>query len=296
MSRRANNVRVEDALRSVRLGRAWSRVSCPFCADDGHIDRKHSLGVSSSTGRYECFRCGTKGRLDAPPDPSAVFPSREEQRERVLMPPPDEYVALASDRGMRAASLSPAREYLNGRGVCDTAVWRKYQIGAAADGYWAGRVIIPMLSHEDGEWLGWIARLWCKPSPHAEGRHGMKYLYPKGMPRGQTFWNHRALFVESDDPVMVVEGALDALPFDEDAVACLGKLSHAQMDALQETARPVVAVLDGDAWAESWALAARLRFEGKRAGFVRLPPKVDPDEVDPEWLREEARRSLEKAL
>lgn len=297
MSRRANNARVEDALRSARFGKKWMRLSCPFCADDGHIDRKHSLGVSSATGWYECFRCGTKGKLESPPDPSAAASYRPDQpTERVLMPPPEEYVAMASVRGSRSPTFEPARAYLRKRRLTDIETWRRYQIGAADDGYWAGRVIIPMLSHEDGEWLGWIARLWCNPSPNAEGRHAMKYLYPKGMPRGQTFWNHRALFVESDDPVMVVEGALDALPFDEDAVACLGKLSHAQMDALQETKRPVVAVLDGDAWVESWALAARLRFEGRRAGFVRLPPKVDPDEVDADWLREEARRSLEKPL
>lgn len=297
MSRRANNARVEDALRSARLGSQWTRVACPFCADDGHVDRKRSLGVSSGSGWYECFRCGTKGKLESPPDPSAVASYRPSQpTTRVLMPPPADYVALSSERGLRSSALEPARAYLRKRGLSSVDVWREYQIGAADDGYWAGRVIIPMLSHEDGEWLGWIARLWCNPSPRAEGRHAMKYLYPKGMPRGQTFWNHRALYVKSDEPVMIVEGALDALPFGEDAAACLGKLSHAQMDALQDTARPVVAVLDGDAWAESWALAARLRFEGKRAGFVRLPPKIDPDEVDPEWLREEARRSLARAL
>lgn len=297
MSRRANNLRVEEVLRTARLGKKWLRLSCPFCADDGHVDRKHSLGVSSATGHYECFRCGTKGRLENPPDPTAAANYvPQEEPERVTMPPPDEYRCLGVSPGLTSYSLEPAREYLIKRGLTSPEVWRKYQIGAASDGYWEGRIIIPMIAHDTGEWLGWVARLWQNPSPNAEGRHGMKYLYPKGMPRGRTFWNHRALFLDTDDPVMIVEGALDALPHGDNAVACLGKPSHIQVEWLAETERPIAVVLDGDSWGESWALAARMRFNGKRAGFVRLPPKTDPNQVDPAWLLDEARRSLEMPL
>jgi len=91
---------------------------------------------------------------------------------------------------------------------------------------------------------------------------------------------------------MVVEGVFDALALYPNAVAVLGKASEAQMEALQESKRPVVIVLDGDAWQEGWAMAARLKFKGQRAGSVRLPPKLDPDEVDPAWLQEEVKKAL----
>ena len=75
-------------------------------------------------------------------------------------------------------------------------------------------------------------------------------------------------------------------------VACLGKPNEAHLALLQEARRPVVVVLDGDAWEEGEALSLRLRFEGLRAGFVRLPPKTDPDEVSPALVWDWARASL----
>lgn len=297
MSKRDRALRVAAALGTAQRGRHWWRLECPFCLDDGHRDKKKSLGVSASTGFYECFRCGSRGRLETPPDPSAVRVEGAQKVEELKeLGPPPEYVSLASREGRRAASLEPARTYLLKRGV-GPELWEHFKLGAATDGFWAGRVIIPMLSPVDGEtWIGWISRLWCKPSKRAEGFAAMKYLYPKDMQRGVIFWNHRALYAESDDPVMPMEGALDAIGYGDDAVACLGKLSHLQFEALLACPRPVCMVLDGDAWQEAWATAIRLRFEGKRAGFVRLPPKIDPDEVDKDWLRAEARKSLEAAL
>lgn len=292
MSKRARNNQVEDALRGARFGRKWIRISCPFCAEDGHVDRKLSLGVSASTGYYHCHRCATTGRLENAPDPTAEEYRPEVKLERVVVEPPPGFVLLTS----RSLSIEPARDYMRARGLGDPALWRKHQIGAASDDYWAGRVIIPMLAHDTGEWLGWIARLWRKSSPKATGRDAMKYLYPRGMPRGGTFWNHRALFLNIDDPVMVVEGVFDALPHGDNAVACLGKPSHDQVDWLAETKRPIAVVLDGDAWGESWALAAKLRFNGQRAGFIRLPSKTDPNTTDPAWLLDAARKSLEKPL
>lgn len=289
--------RVEAALRGARFGQKWLRVSCPFCADDGHVDRKHSLGVSAATGWYTCFRCGTRGKLLQPPDPAAAAALVEAAAPEasVEVEPPPEYVALASRAGRRSLSLEPAREYLLKRGVTPE-LWERYQIGAAADGYWSGRVIVPLLSHETGKWLGWIARLWAGPFPNAEGRAALKYLYPKDMPRGRTFWNHQALLIETKLPVMVVEGVFDALPHGDNAIAALGKPSHLQVDWLYEARRPVAVVLDADAWRESWALAARLRFDGRDAGFVRLEGRIDPNQIAPKKLLKMARESLKNPL
>jgi DNA primase len=104
------------------------------------------------------------------------------------------------------------------------------------------------------------------------------------MQRGEVLYNHTALHVETERPVMVVEGVFDALALWPHAVAVLGKPSHFQVDALASAKRPVAIVLDGDAWQEGYALAMRLRLAGQRAGSVTLPPKTDPDEVDRAWL------------
>jgi len=291
--------RVEDALRGARYGQKWIRVPCPFCADDGHTDRKHSLGVSAATGFYTCFRCGTKGRLLEPPDPHAAqereLDLAKGEEPAAAFEPPEEYIPLSSQTGRRSLSLEPARAYLKRRGV-DERAWKRYQIGAAVDGYWAGRIIVPMLAHEDERWLGWIARLWAGPFPNAEGRAALKYLYPKGMPRGRTFWNHAELLRETKRPLLIVEGVFDALPHADNAIACLGKPSHYQVAWLYEARRPLVACLDADAWRESWALAARLRFDGLRAGFVKLAGKTDPNQIAPDVLLDLARKSLKTEL
>jgi DNA primase len=145
-------------------------------------------------------------------------------------------------------------------------------------------VVVPILS-PDGEWLGHVGRSWQKDAE-------LPYLYGKGLQRRETLYNAAALNVQTDKPVMVVEGVLDALALWPDAVAVLGKPSEPQIWALADAARPVAVVLDGDAWSEGEALAMTLRLEGQRAGSVRLPPKTDPDEVDRGWLDEEVRRCL----
>ena len=43
---------------------------------------------------------------------------------------------------------------------------------------------------------------------------------------------------------------------------------------------------------QSRALTLWMRLHGKAAGYVRLPPKVDPDEVNPRELVEAAKRSI----
>jgi DNA primase len=112
------------------------------------------------------------------------------------------------------------------------------------------------------------------------------------MQRGKILYNAKALYADSTLPIIAVEGVFDALPYWPHAVAFLGKPSYEQIEMLYETDRPVVVVLDGDAWRESWALAERLKLAGKKAAMVRLPPKTDPNDVDRKWLVLEARKAI----
>ena len=68
------------------------------------------------------------------------------------------------------------------------------------------------------------------------------------------------------------------------------------LEAMKQAKRPIAIVPDGDAWQDGWILAARLRFLGLRAGYVRLPPKMDPDEVDRDWLLAESAACIDRGL
>ena len=168
-------------------------------------------------------------------------------------------------------------------------VWEDARIGVALRGRHAGRIIVPVLA-DTGEWMGWVGRAW--------GKSTLPYLYSRGMRRGELLYNQSSMLVDTDEPVAVVEGVFDCYPTWPDSAAMLGKPSTpsrpspGQFEALLASRRPLAVVLDGDSWMQGKALSMRLRAHGQRAGFVRLPPQRDPDEVPVEWLRSEMRRCV----
>lgn len=267
----------------VPSGKGWGRANCPFCPLIlGKTDRKRAFGIHLTSGKYHCFRCGTAGYLS---DLTAVVLDDDVSEEVIVMRPPDGYSPIGEEPLLSAISAEPARTYLARRGIRRDLA-REAKIGACLEGKYSGRVIVPILAPGSGTWLGWVGRAW---SPYAE----RAYTYPKGMRRAEILYNHAALQVETDTPALIVEGVFDALAYWPDAVAVLGTFSNEQVEAMVSARRPIVSVLDGDAWRKGLELSLRLRCEGQRAGTVKLPPTKDPDEVDKAWLREEAVRSLE---
>lgn len=265
---------IERAARDARpTGTGWARGFCPVCEErTGKPDRKGSWSISLTTGFWTCWKCGAKGVLrqkGAPTLPDLPAEPRPEMRL------PGGFITLGTHPGLSAEVCRPAREYLAGRGVGPNLA-ALAGIGCVPD--W-GRVVVP-IHGPDGGLRGWVARAYV-PTDRT-------YLYPKGFSRADTLYNEAALDVESDEPVMVVEGVFDALATWPVGVAVLGKPSGWQTARLAAARRPVAVVLDGDAWREGWALAMHLRLQGQTAGCVRLPPGADPDEVSglPEAARE----------
>ncbi len=273
----------EEALANARFttSSGFARADCPFCAGvTGRSDRKQCLAISTTTGWYKCWRCGTKGRIDGEWD----YGDAPQRQTTQGVDPPEGFLTLCEEPACSAMSADDARGYLCGRGLVDQQVWTEAGLGCVLTGKYANRVVVPVLSPV-GEWWGWVSRLWSKNASDP-------YRTAPGMVLGPGMWNHAALLVETDEPALVVEGCFDGLPYWPDAVAALGKPKRAQVMSLVEAQRPIAVVLDGDSWEEAEMLALRLQFEGQRAGFVRLPPKQDPNSVDPAWLREEVRRCL----
>lgn len=271
-----------QALASARFttSTGFARADCPFCAGQvGRSDRKQCLAINVRTGWWRCWKCRTQGRLGGFDQVGT-----EDRQCTVGAEPPEGYLPLCEEPAASALSADAARSYLRGRGLTDERVWDEAEIGVVLTGRWANRVVVPVVSSA-GEWWGWTSRLWSRGArnPH---RH------MPGMVLGGGLYNHRALLEDTEAPLILVEAVFDALPYWPDAVACLGKPRQAQVRSLVESGRPVAVALDGDAWEEGEMLALRLQFEGRRAAAVRLPPKEDPNSVDPGWLREEVRRCL----
>ena len=280
------NAVVLAALANAREGGGgWARINCPFCLDRvGKVDTKRCLSVRVDSGKYHCFRCGARGcavGADDVVEPRArdggVAPS-------VNLGPPDGFVPFGRSPSDDPMVLAPARAYLSTRRLAEGVVVAA-GIGACVTGEFAGRIVVPTLD-EHRRWLGWVGRDYT-------GRNTLPYYTCSGMPKADMLYNQAAVFVETTIPLYVVEGVFDALALWPNAVAVWGKPSVGHESILLRSCRPVVIVLDGDAWRESEAMMWRLRVDGhERCGFVRLPPTKDPDDVSKEWLDEEAKRSL----
>lgn len=254
----------------------WLRGNCPLCAaHSGEPDKSQALGVSVTTGRWRCFRCGERGTVplsllgvDGLPYVAEKVPDRPE-----YVDPPEGFVELGRGPGLTAESTAEIRSYLRGRGV-PPATWRAARIGTSTRGMFAGRVIVPVLGKRG--WLGYVTRVM----PWGRGR---RYMNSSGaIP---SVLNAAALAKKTAVPCLVVEGAFDALPFWPDAVALLGKPTELRRQMLARARRPLAVALDGDAWVEGEALAWELELDGADVSFVKLPPGSDPN-TQVEFLRD----------
>lgn len=278
-----------EALASGRMSsNGYVRAQCPYCPSVyGSPDRKASFAIKVRTGGFYCMRCGTKGRLNNVPENviATATAAPANNGEIPVIDRPENFVFLGRGDGLIAKSFRGPRNYLARRGVRKKTL-DEADIGYCTGGYFGGRIIVP-IHHPllPGKWAGFVSRDWT-------GRAELAYRYPQGMARGSILFNEAALYRERETPALLVEGVFDALPYWPRAVAFLGKPGGGHYDLLLDACRPLVVVLDGDAHREGWALAQRLKLDGKRAGSVHLPPKQDPNSVDPRWLIEEATNAI----
>ena len=278
---------VTKAVAGKRVSRkGWVRSNCPFCDwRHGSEDRSQSFGFHAVSLWYKCYRCGVRGKLRSAIDDldvSRVLDAAVFQVQGVE--PPEGYVPLVQVR--KPLIYREAWDYIRTRNIPDALI-EGLGIGATIEGWFAGRIIVPVFSFE-GDWLWFVARAWNKRSP-------MRYLYPTGNREGVLF-NRSALFVETEKPVLVVEGVFDALPHWPNAVACLGKPTEEQIEALVQARRPVVMALDGDAWEEAWAVSRRIGLRGKDACSIHLLPKTDPGVTTRKDLWDMALNAMESSV
>lgn len=271
-------------LRGAPQGKRVVYVSCPFCESEGKRDKKRSLAYWVKSGWFKCYRCEHTGRLED--IEAAGLSAPPEDTEAVPINLPEGFVLLAEV--WNALSYEDAVNHAKDRGV-DRAIAEELKVGATLVGKAHHRIVAPILGLQD-ELLGWVGRDWS-------GQQDRKYLYAEGMRRGDLVYNPKALWVPTRVPLLVVEGWLDCVPHRPHASAVLGMPSEEQMQLLLQCSRPVVFVLDGDAWRIGHQKALELRVMGKLdAGSVRLDPGMDPDELSTLHLMELALDSLEDEL
>ena len=267
--------------RLVETGRLNSagfiRVNCPFCPSrKGSPDTNQAFGYNPVDEVARCFRCGfrwaKKGKRTrvskAPKQGASIDTSNFEPLIGCpSLPVPFQCYRYLCLRGIYLPEISAG------------------DLHYVVAGREQGRVVIPH-KHPNGDWWGYTAR-----QVPALLDTTAKATAPRGMQDdGYKVFNQVALTVDTQCPVLVMEGAIDTLRYLPDAIACLGKADRklvellSTMRAAQGFMRPIVVCLDGDAQDEQFAVTLQLRLRGFNVVRVELPAGKDPDTVDAQRL------------
>ena len=261
-------------LRGVARSGGRHRVPCPLCERTrGKSDTKESLYLHADGG-FVCFRCGAAGFMPGA-TPRQYTAPQASTTAAVWQRPPDGFTLLYDGEGMLDPRFGPHRTYLEtespkGRGL-DPNVARFSYVGGILRPRPA--VVVPVLDPTGKYWQGWVARDLHPTAGWSP------YRYPQGMPWHTYLYGQDILGEASSFPAFVVEGVFDRMALYPHGVATLGKPTGNHIAILARSKRPVVFCPDGDAWGPAEWHAYTLRLVGVRSGAIRLPPRVDPDEV-----------------
>jgi hypothetical protein len=248
----------------------YIRLDCPFCVEEyGTPDTRRSFYFKVEDGTFKCFRCPVYGWTQQGEQEDDDLRRDRPKAQRKELQIPDGLFKLWTPDNLACEALEDARNFLIHKKSIPVELWEPNQICVKLDGP-GGNVVFPRVI--DGAWDGWMERSWI----------GKLIRYPSGMQRDKFYQDDR-LWEATSRPLLVMEGPTDVLPY-RDAVGCLGKPNDLLLLRLCESKRPVVFVLDGDAWGEAWNAAVKLtimrRRVGNRApvGWLHLPALTDPND------------------
>ena len=188
-------------------------------------------------------------------------PTKQENKEVKL---PDEY------KPIWVKSNSPiykhALKYLKSRGVSSDDMI-KYSIGYCEDGLYSNRIIIPSYDSE-GKLNFFVGRdvfdskLKYRNSPTPKDIVGFE------------------LFVNWEEPILLVEGALDAISTKINSIPLFGKtiMNSLKRKILEKKVKTLYVALDNDALKDGMKIVEELMNEGIKVHMIKMTEK-DPNDI-----------------
>lgn len=252
---------------------------CPFCAH-----RKQKLQVNLSTYKWRCWVCDNKGRslyslfkrldvgkqyFDTLSDLlgdtyTNVQDSSSEEDEPILYLPHEFKSVIYSKKD---PSYVRALKYLKGRGVTRGDIL-KHNIGFCSDGTYSGMIVIPSYD-SDGILNYFVGRSIYESS--------FKYKNP---PVSRDIIGFD-LHINWKEPIVLVEGVLDALAVKRNAIPLFGKyMSKSLLLKIVKTKVPfVIIALDADAKDSVIKIGKELLKKDVRVGYVPIEENEDPSSL-----------------
>ena len=269
---------------------------CPFCK---HHKPKFSINLDKGAKCWVCGwatpklfrvvrRLGTRqqkdewqeleGFVDINEFSLDMFEEPPEEKRAVTISLPKEFVSLAN-KDLPRSALFPLR-YLRSRGVTKEDIFY-WKIGYCNGGDYANRIIIPSFNM-DGKVNFFVARTYGKEWP--------KYKNPPAH-RDIVF---NELWISWDKPVILVEGAFDAIKAGPNAIPLLGsslREDSVLFQAIVKNDPAVFIAMDKDATGKATHIAKRLMQYGVELYKIDLKEYNDVGEMTKEeftMLRESA--------
>lgn len=265
---------------------------CPFCNW-----KRTSFYVAPQTGLYICHYCGEKGgpvqlvsavanvsydkAIQRIVENFTVNPDYDEgdededyrEPEVTAIPLPSEFRELAGKSDSIAAK--PYLKYARKRKL-DEALLSRYGIGYCADGYYGGRIVVPV--YHFGRLVNFIARA-------ISNKAAKKVLTPPGNEQYEYLFNLDNIWGASR--ILVVEGVFDALVLPELAVASFGKkITGKQVRLMQQSGvKEVVFCYDEDAIAEAYDFAEKY-WQTFETYVIEMPYGEDPSSLGRDGMLE----------
>ncbi len=251
----------------------WS----PFVAH-----HKPKLQINIKSGKWHCWVSGegghnlfqlfkklkvTKKHYDELKELSDDFvsykyvPDTKTNKEVKL---PDEYKPMWIES--KAPIYKHALKYLKSRGVSQDDMI-KYSIGYCEDGLYSNRIIIPSYDCE-GKLNFFVGRdvfdskLKYRNSPTPKNIVGFE------------------LFVNWEEPILLVEGALDAITAKVNSIPLFGKtiMNNLKRRILEKKVKTLYVALDNDAFKDSMKIVEELMNEGIKVHMIKMTEK-DPNDI-----------------
>ena len=280
-------------------GRA-KKACCPF-----HKEKTPSFNINVSKGFYHCFGCGESGDaikfvqkmegldfvesvkklaercgvviVDAALDGNGVSP-----RKRISLDKDAEKMAKALNESDSAAI---AREYLKSRDIDDEAV-KSFRLGYGGnDGFFAGRIVFPIVDHQ-GKVCGFSARALDDTAQPKYINSAESETFKKGR---LLYGADRAFPSVANDmnrTLIICEGQFDVIRCHAagivNAVAGLGTaLTEEHAALIKRHADSVVLAYDGDVAGNKAVVRAGniLVSAGIPVLVAEMPKDEDPDTV-----------------
>jgi len=251
---------------------------CPFC---NH--KKPKLIVNTKTGQYNCWTChpATKGKT-----PVSLFVKLGVENERILEMKsyfkgdrtkidvardktvflPQEFQSFTKNDG--SLEYRRAVAYLKMRGIQSSDVI-KYNLGYCKNGRYRNKIIVPSYD-KTGKLNYFVARSYEK-DPF------LKYDAP---PVTKTEIIGMEYFINWQVPVILCEGAFDAIAIKRNAIPLFGKTipQSLMLKLVESQVKTVYLALDNDALKEALACSQMLLDHGKEVYLIELEGK-DPSDL-----------------